>query len=118
MRLEPEDRRTLARLVTSDALEQARAVMNDMRAYVNVRVIPVDELAVHPDLVGLRNTHLYSPFGTSEYGSRIAGKSPLGTVIPVHDPIYYKGRSSRWATKKSIFRSNFQNTGYRDVQAM
>ena len=50
---EPEDRRALRRLVAADALEDAGAVVEAVHADVHLGVGPVDELAVHPDLVGL-----------------------------------------------------------------
>jgi hypothetical protein len=50
---EAEDRRPLRRVVAADALEDARAVVEPVDADVDLRVGPVDELAVHPDLLGL-----------------------------------------------------------------
>ena len=43
----------LVGLVAADALEDARAVVQPVRADVDRRIGPVDELAVHPDLLGL-----------------------------------------------------------------
>ena len=51
-----EDRRALRRVVAADALEDAGAVVEAVRAHVDARVVPVDELAVHPDL--LRGLHV------------------------------------------------------------
>ena len=42
----------LRRVVAADALEDAGAVVEAVRADVDARVVPVDELAVHPDLLG------------------------------------------------------------------
>ena len=50
---QPEDGGAPRRLVRPDAFEDTRAVMQPVRADVNGRVGPVDELAVHPDLRGL-----------------------------------------------------------------
>ena len=50
---QPEDGRAVVGLVAADALEDARAVVEPVRADVDLRVGPVDELAVHPDLLGL-----------------------------------------------------------------
>ena len=50
---EAEDRRALGRLVAADALEDAGAVVEAVRADVDLASRPVDELAVHPDLLGL-----------------------------------------------------------------
>jgi hypothetical protein len=64
--LPPEDSRTVGRLVTADALEDAGAVVEPVGQDVDVRVVEVDELAVHPDrvdaLVHLRSvTHVCPP---------------------------------------------------------
>ena len=60
---EAEHRRALRRVVAADALEDARAVVQAVDADVDLRVGPVDELAVHPDLLGLlhRRAPLASP---------------------------------------------------------
>ena len=47
-----EDGRPLRRVVAADALEHARAVVQSVSPHVDARVVPVDELAVHPDLLG------------------------------------------------------------------
>ena len=49
---EAEDGRPLRRVVAADALEDAGAVVEPMRADVDLGVVPVDEPAVHPDLLG------------------------------------------------------------------
>ena len=49
----PEDGRPLGRVVAANALEDTRAVVEAVDADVDLRVGPVDELAVHPDLLGL-----------------------------------------------------------------
>src|SRR5439155_1130052 len=58
---EAEHGRTLRRLVAADALEDARAVVEAVGADVNPSVVPVDELAVHPDLLGGLQRRLLSP---------------------------------------------------------
>ena len=50
--VQPEDRGPLRRVVAADPLEDAGAVVEAVRADVDARVVPVDELAVHPDLLG------------------------------------------------------------------
>ena len=52
MLVEAEDRRPLLRVVAADALEYAGAVVEPVRRDVDLRVRPVDELSVHPDLLG------------------------------------------------------------------
>ena len=41
-------------LVAADALEDAGAVVEGVREDVYLRLVPIDKLAVHPDLVDLR----------------------------------------------------------------
>ena len=53
-----EDRRAVRRVVAADALEYAGAVVEPVRGDVDLRVRPVDELAVHPDLLGLLHFQL------------------------------------------------------------
>ena len=50
---EPEDRRAALGGVAADALEDAGAVVQAVRADVDPGIRPVHELAVHPDLLGL-----------------------------------------------------------------
>jgi len=47
-----EDRRTLRRLIGPDALEDAGPVVQSVREYVHLGVLPGDELSVQPDEVG------------------------------------------------------------------
>src|SRR5207249_3633106 len=54
--LEPEDRRAALGLVRPDPLEDARPVVQTVRADMNGGVRPVHELAVHPDLAGLAHS--------------------------------------------------------------
>ena len=56
---EPEDGRAVRGLVAADALEDTRAVVEPVHADVDLRVGPVDELAVHPDRLCL--AHQVSP---------------------------------------------------------
>src|SRR5204863_4093855 len=50
--VKPEDRRPLRRVVAADPLEDAGSIVESVRADVDLRVVPVDQLAVHPDLLG------------------------------------------------------------------
>ena len=50
---QPEDGRAVIGLVAADAFEDPGAVVEPVRADVDLRIGPVDELAVHPDLFGL-----------------------------------------------------------------
>ena len=43
--------------VAAYAFKDRRAVVDDVRHHVDRRVVPVDELAVMPDLVGLLHCH-------------------------------------------------------------
>ena len=52
-----EDGRATVRRVGPDALEHARAVVHRVREHVHGGVVPVDELAVHPDLLGRGDGH-------------------------------------------------------------
>ena len=54
-----EDGRPVGGLVGPDPLEHTGAVMQAVREYVDLRVLPVDELAVHPDEVRL--LHVFAP---------------------------------------------------------
>src|SRR5262249_30702598 len=47
----------LLRGVATDALEHGRPVVENVRQHVHLRVVPRDELAVHPDLLALRHRH-------------------------------------------------------------
>ena len=58
---EAEDRGTVGGLVAADALEDAGAVVEGVRQDVYLRLVPVDELAVHPDLVHGRQRHRAHP---------------------------------------------------------
>ncbi len=51
--VQAEDRRPFRCLVAADPFEDAGAVVQPVHADVDLRVGPVDELAVHPDLFGL-----------------------------------------------------------------
>ena len=50
--VETEDRRAPVRVVGADALEHRGAVVQAVREHVYLGVGPVDERAVHPDLLG------------------------------------------------------------------
>jgi hypothetical protein len=55
--VQAEDRRAALGIVGADALEDRGAVVQAVRQDVHARVRPVDQLAVHPDLLGF----LHSP---------------------------------------------------------
>ena len=55
---EAEDGSAALGLVGADPLEDARAVVQAVRADVDGRVAPVDQLAVHPDLLRLAHLRL------------------------------------------------------------
>src|SRR5207253_10568760 len=57
---ETEHGRAFGRVVAADALEHAGAVMEAVNPDMNLGVGPVDELAVHPDLLGLLHPRLLS----------------------------------------------------------
>src|SRR5437764_14455190 len=46
--------------VGSHVIHYARAVVNDVRSDVDLRVLPLDQRAVHPDLAGSRESHVRS----------------------------------------------------------
>ena len=75
---EPEDRRPFRRVVAANALEDAGAVMQAVDADMDLRVGPVDELAVHPDLLGL--LHRRAPF--SGWSSNSSRGPPMSTARP------------------------------------
>ena len=73
---EPEDAGAAVGLVRADALEDPRAVVQRVREDVDLRVGPVDELAVHPDLLGL--LHATGPSS----GERVRARRMLGRIVP------------------------------------
>ena len=58
-----EDGRPVLRLVGADALEDAGAVVEAVAEYVDLGVVPSDELAIHPDRFSLLHDFLLSVFG-------------------------------------------------------
>ena len=58
---QPEDPRALRGLVRADALEDAAAVVQRVREDMDGGVSPVDQLSVHPDLLGGLDRHLRFP---------------------------------------------------------
>ena len=86
---EPEHRRTLRSLVRTDPLEHPGAVVERVRQHVDAGVLPVDEIAVHPDLGRGRDGH-----GRSlEVGRRalerycaIPSRSTRGRSAPIVNP--------------------------------
>jgi hypothetical protein len=55
-----EDRGAAVGLICPDALEDAGAVVESVGQHVDVGVVPADELAVHPDPLGLLHDFLHS----------------------------------------------------------
>src|SRR5262249_43444158 len=70
---QPEHRWTAVRPVGPDALEYAGSVVQRVRQDVDLRLVPVDELAVHPDLLGLLHG---TPFGLGERDAPILPGRP------------------------------------------
>jgi hypothetical protein len=48
-----EDRRSLLGVVGADPLEHAGSVVQAVAEHVDLGVVPRDELAIHPDALGL-----------------------------------------------------------------
>ena len=90
MVLLPENRRPLGRFVAADALEHARAVMNHVRADVNVRVRPGHVLTVCPDVLRLRffKTHITSCLNKSgAAGPAVCNPFRESAVTPLSMPV-------------------------------
>src|SRR5439155_19771991 len=58
--VEPEARGSFRRGIAPGALEHAAAVMDDVRRNVNLRILPVDQLAIHPHRTGAGKSHQFS----------------------------------------------------------
>ena len=80
----------LRRVVAADAFEDAGAVVEAVHAHVDARVVPVDELAVHPDLLG--GLHRVSFGRLSADSSRAATRS---AVRAPGQPLELAGREPR-----------------------
>jgi hypothetical protein len=65
----PEDGGAAVGLIGADALEDARAVVEAVAEYVDVGVVPWDELAVHPDQ--LRLVHCFLPPGSLPVAEKV-----------------------------------------------
>ena len=78
---EAEDRRAALGVVRADALEDARAVVQPVRADVDGRVRPVDQLAVHPDLARLAHRNV-----SSVVRAKRDNGTPHGAVKLPRDP--------------------------------
>ncbi len=61
-----EDRGTLGRGVATNAFKHAAPIVQRVGKHVNLRVVPIDELAVEPDLFGCLN-HPRVPYSPSFY---------------------------------------------------
>ena len=62
VRVEPEAGRAFRRLVAARAFEDAAAVVDDVRGDVDLGVLPVHQLAVHPDLARPGKAMTAAPF--------------------------------------------------------
>src|ERR1700731_1775431 len=62
-----ENRRAAGQRVTANAFEDRRAIVNHVRHHMNCGLVPGDELAVVPDLIGLLDCHAHSFAVTSHY---------------------------------------------------
>src|SRR4029078_5574274 len=65
-----EERRADLGVVAADAPAHARGVVEPVREYVNLRVLPLDELPVHPDEVRL--LHVAAPYRRWPSPARVA----------------------------------------------
>ena len=104
---QPEDGRALRGLVAANAFEHAGAVVQAVGADVDRGVSPVDELAVHPDLLGLAHSlspirglacgksystlgagldrvHRLGPREADELGRRERPRDGCGEPAPIH----------------------------------
>ena len=69
---EPEHGCAARRRIGADALEHAAAVVQRVREDVDLGVVPVDELAIHPDLLDLVERHWVLPLMSPVYdGDRL-----------------------------------------------
>ena len=57
MLVEPENGGPFFRIITADSFEPAGTVVYDMGEDVNIRLVPVDHLPVHPDFFYRRDCH-------------------------------------------------------------
>ncbi len=80
---EPEHGRAVVGLVATDALEHPGAVVQTVDADVHVRVRPVDELAVHPDL--LDPLHRYASLPWSQRSTATAHCRPSLIAQTIRD---------------------------------
>ena len=105
---EPEDAGTVVGLVGADPLEHAHAVVERVGEDVDAGVVPVDELAVHPDLLGGGDGHggsfLRCPLeaggdlvadlggGAGEAGDLGAGLAHTGGGVALAEVVEHEGR--------------------------
>ena len=81
-----EHRRAALGLVGADALEDAGAVVERVGQYVDLRVLPGDELAVHPDEVRLLHVSSSST-AASRFGGRCRAAQVGGPQTGLQGPI-------------------------------
>ena len=63
MLLQPEDRGTGLRFVATDAFENAEAILQCIAHEMDMRVVPIDDRAVHPNSIGFFHPLARSPIG-------------------------------------------------------
>src|SRR4029077_12788042 len=63
MLLQPEDRGTGLRFVATDAFENAEAILQCIAHEMDMRVVPIDDRAVHPNFIGFFHPLARSPIG-------------------------------------------------------
>src|ERR1700745_2130209 len=61
MLLQPEDRGTGLRFVATDAFENAEAILQCIAHEMDMRVVPIDDRAVHPNFIGFFHPLARSP---------------------------------------------------------
>jgi len=74
----PEHGRALLGLVAADSLENARSVVEAVAEDVDVGVVPSDELAIHPDPVGLLHVFLSGSVAAARKVCRTPSSPRLG----------------------------------------
>src|SRR6516164_6746035 len=71
MLLQPEDRGTGFRFVATDAFENAEAILQCIAHEMDMRVVPIDDRAVHPNFIGFFHPLARSPIGRFPFPARL-----------------------------------------------
>ena len=104
---EPEDCRPFRRVVAADSLEDARSVVQAVNADMDLCIGPVDELPVHPDLLGLLHLRSFPRgAGKSSQGPRcrrrsrrtVAAGRPVGAT-PCASGFRRRSRRTAWPSR-------------------